>query len=392
MARRLEEAVEAAGEQDYCARIIASDASSSYPAEVTRGARRLVGGENEGEAGWGGGGRDDGENEADLELGLSLGATKAAAAVPSHPGGGGGGGSGEAVPWRDYCRILTAKDFPSIVVSRGSPISSSSSSASSPNLGGGGRVGAAGVSGTKRAADSASPPGKYLPASSQVVGWPPVRAYRINTLMNNSKNNSDDGGSKDDRRKKASADAVAAVAAAHHSAVKQNPTGKDQAKNGPPHGGSRFVKVKMDGMPIGRKVDLSSHCDYKTLALALEDMFEEHCSLSGRRTLKLLDGASDFVLTYEDKDGDWLLVGDVPWGMFVSSIKRLRIMRTSDARGLREMPACRPAQLGLRRSARQRRGRSRVRSQFRRLKTPLAGKMLLCRLAAAPPVAGNRRG
>lgn len=29
---------------------------------------------------------------------------------------------------------------------------------------------------------------------------------------------------------------------------------------------------------------------------------------------KLLDGSSEFVLTYEDKDGDWMLVGDVPWG------------------------------------------------------------------------------
>ena len=29
---------------------------------------------------------------------------------------------------------------------------------------------------------------------------------------------------------------------------------------------------------------------------------------------KLLDGSSEFVLTYEDKEGDWMLVGDVPWG------------------------------------------------------------------------------
>ena len=29
---------------------------------------------------------------------------------------------------------------------------------------------------------------------------------------------------------------------------------------------------------------------------------------------KLLDGFSEFALTYEDKDGDWMLVGDVPWG------------------------------------------------------------------------------
>lgn len=28
---------------------------------------------------------------------------------------------------------------------------------------------------------------------------------------------------------------------------------------------------------------------------------------------KLLDGSSEFVLTYEDRDGDWMLVGDVPW-------------------------------------------------------------------------------
>lgn len=102
-----------------------------------------------------------------------------------------------------------------------------------------------------------------------------MRAYRINTLMNNSKNNSDDGGGKDERRKKASGEAVA-----DQSAVKQNPTGKDPEKKGPPCWGSRFVKVKMDGMPIGRKVDLSSHRDYETLALILEDMFEEHCSLS----------------------------------------------------------------------------------------------------------------
>lgn len=151
----------AAVEQEYCGGIIASEVSSSYPAEATGGARRLVGGEDEGEIGWGGGGGVDGENEADLELGLSLGVTKAPAApAPSHPAGGGVGGT---VPWRDYCRILTAKDFPPMVASRGSPISSSSSSASSPNHGGGGRVAAAGVSGTKRAADSASPPGKYLP-------------------------------------------------------------------------------------------------------------------------------------------------------------------------------------------------------------------------------------
>ena len=39
---------------------------------------------------------------------------------------------------------------------------------------------------------------------------------------------------------------------------------------------------------------------------------EEHDKAT--RSSKMLDGSSDFVLTYEDKDGDWMLVGDVPWG------------------------------------------------------------------------------
>lgn len=34
-----------------------------------------------------------------------------------------------------------------------------------------------------------------------------------------------------------------------------------------------FVKVNMDGLAIGRKVDLNSHASYDTLAQALEEMF-----------------------------------------------------------------------------------------------------------------------
>ncbi len=34
--------------------------------------------------------------------------------------------------------------------------------------------------------------------------------------------------------------------------------------------------------------------------------------LNESRLMDLLHG-SEYVLTYEDKDGDWMLVGDVPW-------------------------------------------------------------------------------
>ncbi|KAK4408111.1 Auxin-induced protein 22E [Sesamum angolense] len=43
---------------------------------------------------------------------------------------------------------------------------------------------------------------------------------------------------------------------------------------------------------------------------------------------------SEYAPTYEDKDGDWMLVGDVPWDMFITSCKRLRIMKGSEAKGL----------------------------------------------------------
>lgn len=43
--------------------------------------------------------------------------------------------------------------------------------------------------------------------------------------------------------------------------------------------------------------------------------FEEHeVTGDARRPSKLLDGSSEFALTYEDREGDWMLVGDVPWG------------------------------------------------------------------------------
>jgi auxin-responsive protein IAA len=38
---------------------------------------------------------------------------------------------------------------------------------------------------------------------------------------------------------------------------------------------SFLVKVYMDGLPIGRKVDLTTHNSYDKLKYALEDMFQQ---------------------------------------------------------------------------------------------------------------------
>ncbi|KAK9055107.1 hypothetical protein SSX86_026187 [Deinandra increscens subsp. villosa] len=73
---------------------------------------------------------------------------------------------------------------------------------------------------------------------------------------------------------------------------------------------SKFVKVHMEGIGIARKVDLNMHQSYQTLVHTLATMFGK-CY-------------EDVELTYQDKEGDWLLAGDVPWGSFIKSIQRLR--------------------------------------------------------------------
>lgn len=240
------------------------------------------------------------EDGAELELGLGLGL--------------GLGSKAKRCSSQDYCRILTANKFPSLVSASPSPASTSLTRA---------------VSGTKRAADSVSQD-VGSNSQSQVIGWPPIRAYRRNSLVNQSRVSAEDGTdiSKKDGMKMGSC----------NSNIKNN--------QGKGNGKSMFVKVNMDGVPIGRKVDLNAHLSYETLAQALEDMFhrptistssmippnglqEDSAMVEAMKSSKLLDGSSEFVLTYEDREGDWMLVGDVPWRMFLSTVKRLRIMKTS---------------------------------------------------------------
>ncbi|CAG7876605.1 hypothetical protein BRARA_E01959 [Brassica rapa] len=152
------------------------------------------------------------------------------------------------------------------------------------------------------------------PAKAQVVGWPPVRNYRKNII------------------------------------TQQKTSGKEEAsseKAGNSGGGAygaALVKVSMDGAPYLRKVDLKMYKSYKDLSDALAKMFSSFTMgnygaqgmIDFMNESKLMDllNSSEYVPSYEDKDGDWMLVGDVPWEMFVDSCKRLRIMKGSEAIGL----------------------------------------------------------
>ncbi|KAF8114471.1 hypothetical protein N665_0036s0006 [Sinapis alba] len=193
------------------------------------------------------------------------------------------------------CRVSHADD------------SSSSSSSSSPSS----LSRASVTAGIKRTADS------MAATTGQVVGWPPIRTYRMNSMVNQAK--------------------TLAMEEVRQQVNKSEATKMRS---------SMFVKVTMDGIPIGRKIDLNAHKCYESLSNTLEDMFLKPNTVSSTQEtdghletkLKILpDGSSGLVLTYEDKEGDWMLVGDVPWRMFIGTVKRLRIMKTSEATGAAKM-------------------------------------------------------
>ncbi|GMI98937.1 indole-3-acetic acid inducible 20 [Hibiscus trionum] len=87
-----------------------------------------------------------------------------------------------------------------------------------------------------------------------------------------------------------------------------------------------FVKVYMEGIPIGRKLDLLAHHNYCDLIRTLQLMFNTNIIWAEAE----VDGdeyEKYHVLTYEDKEGDWMMVGDVPWEMFLSAVRRLKISK-----------------------------------------------------------------
>nr|AGG19163.1 auxin-responsive Aux/IAA protein [Pyrus pyrifolia] len=128
-------------------------------------------------------------------------------------------------------------------------------------------------------------------AKAQVVGWPPVRVSRKNLMKS-----------------------------------------------------CKYVKVAVDGAPYLRKVDLEMYNSYQQLLGGLEYMFSFLTIRNYLNESKLMDPANgvEYVPTYEDRDDDWMLVGDVPWKMFVETCKRLRLTKSSEAIGLapRTPPQC----------------------------------------------------
>ncbi|KAG7657203.1 AUX/IAA domain [Arabidopsis suecica] len=158
-------------------------------------------------------------------------------------------------------------------------------------------------------------------APGPVVGWPPVRSFRKNLASGSSSKLGNDS-------------------TTSNGVTLKNQKCDDAAKTTEPkRQGGMFVKINMYGVPIGRKVDLSAHNSYEQLSFTVDKLFrgllaaqrDFPSSIEDEKPITgLLDGNGEYTLTYEDNEGDKMLVGDVPWQMFVSSVKRLRVIKTSE--------------------------------------------------------------
>ncbi|KAJ4732971.1 Auxin-responsive protein [Rhynchospora pubera] len=146
-----------------------------------------------------------------------------------------------------------------------------------------------------------------------VVGWPPIRSSRKSLINQNlTKSCTIDGKDSTLKSEKLAETKDAAIR------LELRPT--------------LYVKVNMEGFSVGRKIDLSAHNSYESLSRALQNMF---CNFLSNKLISKDAHAnannSEFILLYEDYEGDKILVGDVPWELFLKSVKRLYITRHSSA-------------------------------------------------------------
>ncbi|RDY14502.1 Auxin-responsive protein IAA30, partial [Mucuna pruriens] len=93
---------------------------------------------------------------------------------------------------------------------------------------------------------------------------------------------------------------------------------------------SFFVKVYMEGIPIGRKLNILAHGGYYDLVKTLEHMFDT--TILWGTEMNGVQPERCHVLTYEDEEGDLVMVGDVPWEnkRIISSINVLALLIVQD--------------------------------------------------------------
>ncbi|KAG5065527.1 hypothetical protein AAZX31_04G064900 [Glycine max] len=133
-------------------------------------------------------------------------------------------------------------------------------------------------------------PNKNGDEENHLVGWPPVKSWRRKELHQ------------------------------QHPARGRIRNDRIQANENQSRGpNSLYVKVNMEGVAIGRKINLRLFNSYQTLTSSLISMFAKY--------QKFEEVGESYTLTFQNEQGEWLQVGHVPWQSFIGTVRRLVILR-----------------------------------------------------------------
>ncbi|CAN0840923.1 Auxin response factor 9 [Linum grandiflorum] len=86
------------------------------------------------------------------------------------------------------------------------------------------------------------------------------------------------------------------------------------------------TKVQMQGVAVGRAVDLTTIKGYPQLISELESLFDIQGHLQSR---------DKWEIVYTDDEGDMMLVGDDPWAEFCNMVRRIIICSSQDVKKMR---------------------------------------------------------
>ncbi|XP_073145707.1 auxin response factor 1-like isoform X2 [Henckelia pumila] len=86
------------------------------------------------------------------------------------------------------------------------------------------------------------------------------------------------------------------------------------------------TKVHMQGIAVGRAVDLTRLDSYEDLLKKFEEIFEIKGKLSG--------SAKKWLVVYTDNEDDMMMVGDDPWHEFCTMVKKIYIYTTEEVKKL----------------------------------------------------------
>ncbi|KAK8509686.1 hypothetical protein V6N13_093540 [Hibiscus sabdariffa] len=109
-------------------------------------------------------------------------------------------------------------------------------------------------------------------------------------------------------------------------ATSETSTKKIQAKQGTPTSMRTRTKVQMEGIAVGRAVDLTALRGYDDLINELEKMFDIEGELCPH---------SKWSVVFTDDEGDMMLVGDDPWPEFCKMVRKIFIYSIEEVKKMR---------------------------------------------------------